>query len=172
MASDMDSGKPSSGVAINQACPTQCHGQDHSMQRRWRLNLLWAVMVWFNLILPAVATFKPILVVYGVDRAPLGLHRWRLSSSFNGGADQPPTSRNLPRDFFVQCRQGKTIRDKGCITPPKILYILGCRKLIVPIAVKPPKLSDNRLMLMLTLYTASLDKHKLGSQIINCHETS
>uniref|UniRef100_A0A0E0IRG3 Uncharacterized protein n=1 Tax=Oryza nivara TaxID=4536 RepID=A0A0E0IRG3_ORYNI len=25
MASDMDSGKPPSGVAINQACPTQCH---------------------------------------------------------------------------------------------------------------------------------------------------
>uniref|UniRef100_A0A0E0B9S1 Uncharacterized protein n=1 Tax=Oryza glumipatula TaxID=40148 RepID=A0A0E0B9S1_9ORYZ len=81
MASDMDSGKPPSGVAINQACPTQCHchrsGSLHATKVALEL-----IVVWINLILGSNGVVRPHLgssgnvqaypSVYGVDRAPLG----------------------------------------------------------------------------------------------------
>jgi hypothetical protein len=52
------------------------------MQRRWRLNLLWVIAVWINLILGSNGVVRPHLgsggnvqaypSVYGVDQAPLG----------------------------------------------------------------------------------------------------
>nr|AAM08529.1 Hypothetical protein [Oryza sativa Japonica Group] len=58
MASDMDSGKPPSGVAIDQACPKQCHchrsGSLHATKVALEL-----IVVWINLILGSNGVVRP-----------------------------------------------------------------------------------------------------------------
>nr|ABB47373.2 hypothetical protein LOC_Os10g22940 [Oryza sativa Japonica Group] len=169
MASDMDSGKPPSGVAIDQACPKQCHchrsGSLHATKVALELivgeftgyccDFMWSGQTGQGLPRESIklsSTLRVLRFVFTEVRRS----NWQRTDGQTGGiaAVRPAGTRRLDR----RRQESAAGVLGGCITPPKILYILGRKELIVPIAVKPPKFIHSSISTSLARRTLTVMK--------------